>query len=125
MRLNVLPFVFELDTTIVAGACLWSLALYIGLASVKDWITKQLRHWFNFVERSLYSTEEYEETRVARESQNAFYASVLSIFPFLIAGAITNWLVGISFGGNSWAISLGIMTCALCALFALANQDRE
>ena len=126
MRIDIIPFSFELDTVSLAGSCIWSLALYIGLDSTKNWISTQLERWFNFAEGWLYtSTEEFEETRPARESQNAFYASILSILPFLIAGAIINWVTDISFGGSSWAIALGLMTCAICGLFALANQDYE
>ncbi|MDJ0571043.1 MAG: hypothetical protein QNJ53_18615 [Pleurocapsa sp. MO_192.B19] len=124
MRLYIIPFSFEVDTVNIASSCIWSLALYIGLDSTKEWISKQLARWFNFAEGWLYtSAEEFEETRPARESQNAFYASVLSIVPFLIMGAVVNWVINISFGGNSWALALGIMTCAICSLFALANQD--
>ena len=126
MRINIIPFSFELDTVQIAGSCIWSLALYIGLDSTKKWIAYQLERWFNFAEGWMYtSTEEFEKTRPARESQNAFYASVLSIFPFLIVGAITNWAIDISFGGSSWAIALGLMTCAICGLFALANNDYD
>lgn len=126
MRIDIIPFSFELDTVSLAGSCIWSLALYVGLDSTKNWISTQLERWFNFAEGWLYtSTEEFEETRPARESQNAFYASILSIFPFLIAGAIINWVTDISFGGSSWAIALGLMTCAICGLFALANQDYD
>ena len=126
MRINIIPFSFELDTVQVAGSCIWSLALYIGLDSTKKWIAYQLERWFNFAEGWMYtSTEEFEKTRPARESQNAFYASILSIFPFLILGAITNWAIDIGFGGSSWAIALGLMTCAICGLFALANNDYD
>ncbi len=126
MRINIIPFSFELDTVQVAGSCIWSLALYIGLDSTKKWIAYQLERWFNFAEGWMYtSTEEFEKTRPARESQNAFYASILSIFPFLVLGAITNWAIDISFGGSSWAIALGLMTCAICGLFALANNDYD
>lgn len=126
MRINIIPFSFEIDSISLAGSCIWSLALYIGLDSTKLWISDRLERWFNFAEGWLYtSDEEFEETRAAREAQNAFYASVFSIIPFLIAGAIANWIIDISFGGSSWAIALGIMTCALCSLFALASQDYQ
>lgn len=126
MRLDIIPFSFELDTVNLAGSCIWSLAFYIGLNSAKEWISSQLERWFNFAEGWLYtSAEEFEKTRPARESQNAFYASVLSIVPFLILGGVVNWVVDLSFGGNSWSISLGIMTFAICGLFALANQDYD
>lgn len=124
MKIDVLLFVVDLDTTTIAGACLWSLALYLGLTSFKEWIVTQLIRWFNFAERSLYtSVKEYEETRTARESQNTFYASLLSIIPFLILGAVCNWLIVLSFGGSSWAIALGLMTCSICGLLALASND--
>ena len=123
MKIDVLLFAVDVDTTTIAGSCLWSLALYIGLVSLREWIVTQLIRWFNFAERSLYtSVEEYEETRVARESQNTFYASLFSIIPFLILGAAANWLIDISFGGSSWAIALGLMTCSICGLLALAKD---
>jgi hypothetical protein len=124
MQIDIIPFSFEIDSVSFAGSCIWSLALYVGLDSSKTWIAHQLERWFNFAEGWLYtSSEEFEETRSAREAQNAFYASVFSIIPFLFAGTLTNWLTNISFGGRSWAIALGIMTCIICGLFALANQD--
>jgi uncharacterized membrane protein (GlpM family) len=125
MKIDVLLFVIDLDTTTVAGACLWSLALYLGLTSFKEWIVTQLIRWFDFAERSLYtSVEEYEETRTARELQNTFYASLFSIIPFLILGTACNWLIDLSFGGSSWAIALGLMTCSICGLLALASNEQ-
>ncbi|MGF1541688.1 MAG: hypothetical protein ACFCU5_14770 [Pleurocapsa sp.] len=125
MKIDLLLFVVELDTTTIAGACLWSLALYLCLTSFKEWTVIQLIRWFDFAERSLYtSIEEYEETRTARESQNAFYASLFSIIPFLILGTVFNWLIDLSFGGGSWAIALGLMTCSICGLLALANNEQ-
>ena len=124
MRINFIPFSFELDTVSLAGSCIWSLGLYIGLDSTKKWISDRLEKWFNFAEGWMYtSAEEFEETRPAREAQNAFYASVFSIIPFLVAGVITNWAIDVSFGGSSWAIALGLMTCTICGLFALADRD--
>jgi hypothetical protein len=124
MKINILPFVFELNTATIAGSCLWSLAFYLGANSLKEWSIEGLKRWFDFAERSLYtSIEEYEETREARESQNAFYASVLSIIPFLAIGFISNWSIDLSFGGNSWGISLGIMACAIASVYALARQN--
>lgn len=126
MRFDLIAFTLELDTVNLAGGCIWSLALYIGLDSTKNWISHQLEKWFNFAEGWLYtSVEEFEASRPARESQNAFYASILSIVPFLLAGALTNWAIDWSFGGSSWAIALGLMTCAICGLFALASQDYD
>ena len=124
MNVDLIAFSFELDTVDLAGSCIWSLALYISLESTRNWISDRLEKWFNFAEGWLYtSAEEFEETRSARESQNAFYASIFSIIPFLVLGVVVNWAIDLSFGGNSWAIALGLMTCIFSGLFALANQD--
>jgi hypothetical protein len=118
-----LPFRFSLDTVMIAGACLWSLALYLGLASVREWITEQLNRWFNFAERSLYTSQaEFERTRQAREAQNAFYASLCSILPFFVFGGICNYGVELSLG-RSWAISLGMLVCITLSIFELGRRN--
>lgn len=122
---ELIPFSVTIDTVALAGSCLWSLALYLGFASVRFWLIDRLTGWFNFAERSLYfSAEEFERTRVARESQNAFYASLFSIFPFLVSGALCNW--GVELGlGKSWAISLGILACMACGIYDLGRRSNE
>ena len=125
MQIEILPFQIELSTATIAGSCLWALSLYLGLSSLKEWITEQLARWFNFAERSLYtSVEEFEETRPAREAQNAFYASIFSIIPFLVTGILCNWGVEASLG-SSWAISMGIMACMVCGVYELGRQDSQ
>ncbi|MBW4650614.1 MAG: hypothetical protein KME06_18275 [Kastovskya adunca ATA6-11-RM4] len=125
MLIEILPFRFELDATAIAGASLWSLALYLSLSSLKQWIMEQLDRWFNFAERSLYtSAEEFEKTRKAREAQNAFYASVFSIVPFLGFGSLCNYGVELTLGG-SWAISIGILACVGCGVYELGRQDGQ
>lgn len=122
---DILPFRFEVDKVAIAGACLWALALYLMLASTREWVTEQLNRWFNFAERSLYTSEtEFEKTRKARESQNAFYASVFSIVPFFIFGALSNWGLEISLGA-SWGISTGILACMGAGIYELGRRDGE
>ncbi|WP_375496045.1 hypothetical protein [uncultured Nostoc sp.] len=125
MLTEILPFRFELDTIAIAGASLWSLALYLGFSTTSEWVIKQLNRWFNFAERSLYiSQSEFEKTRKARESQNAFYASLFSIVPFLIIGALCNWGLEISLG-ESWGISTGILACMGAGIYELGRRDGE
>ena len=125
MQINIFPIPLVLDTTAIAGASLWSLALYLGFSPAGEWVTEQINRWFNFAKRSLYTSEaEFERTRKAREAQNAFYASVFSIVPFLGAGALCNYGVEISLG-KSWAISLGILTCIGCAVYELGRRDGQ
>ncbi|MEH2338556.1 hypothetical protein [Nostoc sp.] len=125
MLTEILPFRFELDTIAIAGASLWSLALYLAFNPVSEWVIEQLNRWFNFAERSLYTSQsEFERTRKARESQNAFYASLFSIVPFLVIGALFNWGVEISLG-RSWAISTGILACIGCGIYELGRRDGQ
>ena len=125
MLSEFLPFRFNLDATAIAGASLWSLALYLGFSPVSDWLMHQLSRWFNFAERSLYTSEvEFERTRKGREAQNAFYASIFSIVPFLLIGSLCNYGVEISLGRN-WAISMGILSCIGCGVYELGRRDGE
>lgn len=125
MLTEILPFRFELNTIAIAGASLWSLALYLGFSPVSEWVIEQLNRWFNFAERSLYTSQtEFEKTRKAREAQNAFYASLFSIVPFLIVGTLCNWGIEISLG-KSWAISTGILACMGCGIYELGRRDGQ
>lgn len=125
MLTEILPFRFALDTTAIAGASLWSLALYLGLTPVSEWVIHQLNRWFNFAERSLYtSQQEFERTRRGREAQNAFYASIVSIVPFLVMGGLCNYGVELSLG-SSWAISMGMLACVGCGVYELGRRDGQ
>ncbi|HEY9835559.1 MAG TPA: hypothetical protein V6D27_01470 [Vampirovibrionales bacterium] len=123
MLTEIFPFQFTIDTTALAGTSLWSLALYLGLSSLSEWVMEQLNRWFNFADRALYTSEkEFERSKQARESQNALYASVLSIVPFLAMGGVCNW--GVQFTlGSSWAISVGIIACIICGVYELGRRD--
>lgn len=119
---DFLPFPVKVDATTLAGIALWSLALYLGFFPLSEWVMDQLTRWMNFAERSLYSAKDYERTRNSRESQNALYASLLSIVPFLIAGGLCNW--GIEVGlGRSWTISIGIIACIGSGVYELGRRD--
>ncbi|WP_414530676.1 hypothetical protein [Nodularia chucula] len=123
MMTEIFPFQFEVNTVVIAGATLWSLALYLVFSSLREKIIELLNRWFNFAERSLYTSQsEFEKTREARESQNAFYASLFSIVPFLVSGALSNWLIEISLG-RSWGISMGIMACIIAGVYELGRQN--
>jgi hypothetical protein len=123
MLTDILPFRIELDTIAIAGTSLWSLALYLAFSPASEWVILLLNRWFNFAERSLYmSKSEFEKTRQARESQNAFYASLFSIVPFLAFGGLCNW--GVELGlGRSWSISMGILACMSCGVYELGRRD--
>jgi hypothetical protein len=122
---ELLPFSFDFDTTLIAGMTLWSLALYLGFFPLGEWLMEQLSRWFNFADGSLYtSKQEFERTRKGRESQNAFYASILSTVPFLIVGGLLDYGMELSLG-RSWAISLGILACIGCGIYELGRRDGQ
>ncbi|MBE9078902.1 hypothetical protein IQ241_16650 [Romeria aff. gracilis LEGE 07310] len=114
-----------IDKVLIAGIALWSLALYMGFSPLSDWVTEQFNRWFNFAERSLYTSQsEFERTRQGREAQNAFWASIFSIIPFLIAGTLLNY--GVELGlGKSWTISMGIIACIGCGVYDLGRRDGQ
>jgi hypothetical protein len=125
MIIDIFAFQIEIDKVAIAGTSLWSLALYISLLKFKEWIILQLNRWFNFAERSLYTSEkEFERTRPARESQNAFYASLFSIMPFLIIGGLFNWGIELSLG-QSWAVSTGILATMGAGIYDLGRKSWE
>lgn len=122
---EIFSFRLALDTTAIAGASLWSLALYLGFTPVSEWVMQQLNRWFQYAEQSLYiSKQEYERTRKGREAQNAFYASLFSIVPFLVLGGLCNYGVELSLG-RSWAISIGLLACVICGVYELGRRDGQ
>jgi hypothetical protein len=120
-----LPFRLEIQPLTVAGIALWAIALSLGLSSWNQWVNQQLMRWFNFAERSLYtSEEEFERTRPAREAQNAFWASAFSIFPFLVLGTIIYY--GCDLGlGASWGISSGMIAAIGTGVYELGRRSNS
>jgi len=125
MLQEILPFDITLDKVMIAASCLWSLALYLALATLRDTVIEQLERWMNFAERWLYtSTKEFDQTRTIREAQNAFYASVLSVVPFFALGGLCNYGVEIGLG-RSWSFSMGILACMACGIYELGRRSQE
>ncbi|NER80810.1 MAG: hypothetical protein F6K42_14815 [Leptolyngbya sp. SIO1D8] len=125
MLTDLFPFTFSLDSVAIAGATLWALALYLAFSTLSSWVTEQINRWFNFAERSLYlSEQEFERTRKGRESQNAFWASMFSVIPFIAVGALLHY--GIKFGlGQSWSISLGLISAIGSGVYELGRRHSE
>ncbi|NEQ31904.1 MAG: hypothetical protein F6K04_13015 [Leptolyngbya sp. SIO4C5] len=124
MLTELFPFdLQQINTATIAGATLWALALYLAFSPVAEWVTEQLNRWFNFAERSLYtSQQEFERTRKGRESQNAFYASIFSIVPFILVGILAEIGIELSLG-RSWAISVGMIACIGSGVYELGRRD--
>jgi hypothetical protein len=125
MLTEILPFNIEFDKVAIAGAALWSLALYLAFPQKSEWVIEKLNRWFNFAERFLYTSQaEFEKARQARESQNALYASIFSIIPFIATGALCHFGVEIGLGPG-WSISTGILACIGCGVYELGRRDGE
>ncbi|MBE9180391.1 hypothetical protein IQ268_17660 [Oculatella sp. LEGE 06141] len=121
----LLPFQLHLDSATLASIGLWSLALYLGFSPISHWVIEQLSRWLDAAERLFYvSAEEFERTRPHRESQNALYASLFSIVPFLVAGSLCNYAIEVGLG-RSWAISVGILACMGSGVYELGRRDGE
>jgi len=125
MFTELFPFSFSVDPLAVSGATLWALSLYLAFSPVSDWVTLQLTRWFNFAERSLYlSEEEFEKTRTGRESQNAFWASMFSVLPFVALGTVIHY--GVIWGlGGSWSVSLGVLCAVGSGVYELGRRDSQ
>lgn len=125
MTIDILPFRFHIDATTLSGIGLWALALYLAFFPVGEKVAGWISRWFDAAERSLYtSAEEFERTRKARESQNAFYASIFSVIPFVVAGVLFNY--GVELGlGQSWSISVGMIACMGGGIYELGRRSTQ
>ena len=125
MLSDLFPFRFTISTPFIAGAVLWSLALYVGFSPLSDWVMQQINRWLNYAEGFLYTSKsELEQYRRGWESRNALYASLLSIVPFLGAGGLLNY--GVEMGlGQSWAISMGLIACIGGGVYELGRRDGQ
>ncbi len=125
MYIDLGPFAFEIDPGAIAGAALWAMALYLGFSPLAGALTDALAAWMGNAEKSLYATkEEFESTRTAREAQNTFYGSLLSVLPFLVVGTLLSLAVNVSLG-EDWVFSGGVLVTLLCGVYDLDRRNRD
>jgi hypothetical protein len=123
MYIDLGPFAFEIDPAAIAGAGLWSMGLYLGVRPFADSLTDRIAIWMGNAERSLYATQkEFDDSRVAREAQNTFYSSLLSVIPFLVVGTLVSVGVNVSLG-EDWVLSGGLLTTLLCGIYELGRRN--
>jgi len=93
----------NIEPLVIGGTGLWALAFYLGLFRTNQQMTEQLSRWFQ---------------------GNEFWASLVSIVPFIIFGGLSYYalLLGL---GQSWAISLGIISSIGCGVYELGRRDGE
>lgn len=121
MSIELLGSSLAIDPLIITGISLWALTLYLSFARLRQGTMEGLIRWLDFAGRSPSETDP-EKTRLARESQREFWASLLSIVPFLLGGGLCYY--GIAVGlGQSWAISFGIMGIIVSGIYELARAS--
>ncbi|MBE9067093.1 hypothetical protein IQ260_10545 [Leptolyngbya cf. ectocarpi LEGE 11479] len=100
----------------ISGIFLWALALYLMFSPVVlrlvEALEQQAMGWL-----------------VSANKQNAsgaaeFYASVMSIVPFVLAGGLCNYFLDMSLG-QSWTLSFGIIACMGSGVYELGRRDGE
>lgn len=121
MSNEFLGFSLAIDPLIVTGVSLWALTLYLSFARLRQGTMEGLMRWFDFAGRSQPDTN-LDKTHLSRESQREFWASLLSIVPFLFGGGLCYYglVVGL---GQSWAISFGIMGIIVSGIYELARAS--
>jgi hypothetical protein len=123
--LDIFDLDFHFQPIVVAAIALWSLALYLAFSKLNNWMMTQLVRWLNFAERSLYtSAAEYDRTKVARENQNSFNASILTIVPFLALGSLAVYLVNGALG-QTWAFSAGAVGAIGASVWELSRRTGD
>jgi hypothetical protein len=121
MAIEFFGFSPTIDPLVATGVSLWASTLYLSFARLRQSTMDNLMQWFAFAGRSQSATDP-EKTRLARESQREFWASLLSIVPFLFGGGLCYY--GIVVGlGQSWAISFGIMGIIISGIYELARAS--
>jgi hypothetical protein len=118
MLIGLLSLGSKLDSAMLAGIGLWSLALYLGFSPVSDWVMEQFARGLNAI------AQLFDAVDARQDGSNALVASLLSILPFLVAGGLCNFGVEIGLG-RSWAISMGILACIGGGVYELGRRDGQ
>ena len=100
----------------ISGIFLWALALYLMFSPLVLRLVSALEQqaigW-------LKSSNRQNKSDLAE-----FYASVVSIVPFVVAGGLCNYLLDISMG-RSWTVSVGIIACIGSGVYELGRRDGQ
>jgi hypothetical protein len=116
-----LPLFQQLDRLEIAGTGLWAIAFYLGFYPQSQQLTRKLQQWLSFPKRSLSDTEA-ENAVAAETSPQAFWASILSILPFVLLGWLCYTAVDLGLGGSSWGLSTGLIAVIGTSIFELGRR---
>ncbi len=112
------PFATALSPSTIAGISLWAMALYLGFFQAGERLSEQLTGWLSRISQSS------KAARATQSSEACLLASLASIVPFLVAGALLDWGVEWSLG-HSWAVSMGLLACIGLGVYELGRRDGE
>ncbi|HEY9735503.1 MAG TPA: hypothetical protein V6D06_04445 [Trichocoleus sp.] len=120
-----MPFSLSIDTAGIAGIALWSLALYLGCSPLSDRTFNRIYQWLIIASQVLDDSKpQGKPQRKPQEGATVLWASLLSVLPFLGAGALMNY--GVELGlGRSWAISVGVIACVGSGVYELGRRDGQ
>lgn len=118
MLIGLVSLGMKLDAASIAGIALWSLALYLGFSPVSEAVMEQLDRLLNSIAARVLPD------RQCRVELVSLLASLLSVIPFLVAGALCRFGVEVSLGG-SWSISTGILACIGGGVYELGRRDGQ
>lgn len=99
--LSSLPVDF--DTATIAGTALWAIALYWGFSPLADRVISAFENWLG---------------------ADSPAASLLSVLPFLAVGGLAHYGLSLSLG-DSWAVSLGVISAIGCGVYELGRRDSQ
>lgn len=108
--------------TLISGISLWALAIYLCGWQLNDRLVDRLSLWLNDTDRHLYSAEMLQRRPAGWEERNQLFASVLSVFPAILA-AIGMYLLLSSSLGNGWAIAFGALVGIGAGVYQLGRLD--
>jgi hypothetical protein len=114
-----------LDPVWIAGVGLWGMTLYLAFSPLSDRTVITLQNGLSSILQTTASPEKQRPySREQDHSQVAFWASLLSVVPFVGVGALC-YLLCVWGLGTSWAFSFGLMGALISGVYELGRRSTE
>jgi hypothetical protein len=125
VALSVVSASLRLDPVWIAGVGLWGMTLYLAFSHLSDRTAITLQNWLSSIVQATDSHEKQRQhSREQDNSQVAFWASLLSIIPFVGMGSLC-YLLCVWGLGTSWAVSFGLMGALISGVYELGRRSTE
>jgi hypothetical protein len=123
--LAVVSASLRLDPVWIAGVGLWGMTLYLAFSSLSARTAITFQNWLSsIVQNAAASEKQRQYSQEQDHSQVAFWASLLSIIPFVGVGALC-YLLCVWGLGTSWAVSFGLMGALISGVYELGRRSTE